>query len=207
MTPARATPARAVLHARAVLLVAGAGFLALALTVGLLGGVPADTAVREAMLDLATPAVVALMRIVNYGGDKIVLGPATLVLLLASARARRRWWLWLALMALAPLAEGVLKEIVARPRPEGGGLAFPSGHATAAAAYFGAVAYLAGSAPSRAVCLGLRLVALVAVLAVAAARVVLGAHWPSDALGGIALGAALVALAALVDESRERAGR
>jgi membrane-associated phospholipid phosphatase len=39
---------------------------------------------------------------------------------------------------------------------------------------------------------------LLAGLLVALARVILGAHWPSDALGGLALGLALASGAALL---------
>jgi membrane-associated phospholipid phosphatase len=163
----------------------------------LAGTPPLDHAVREAVLQAAGPALVAVMRVVNWGGEATVLLPGTLLLYLVFPRARRRAWIWVALMAAAPLAEGGLKFLVARPRPEGTGLAFPSGHATAAAAFFGAVFYLAGSLPPAAR-RAVRGLAVVAIVLVATARVVLRAHWPSDVLGGIALGLALASAAALV---------
>jgi membrane-associated phospholipid phosphatase len=43
-----------------------------------------------------------------------------------------------------------------------------------------------------------RLAALVGALLVAVARVMLRAHWPSDALAGVALGLALASVAALI---------
>ena len=49
-----------------------------------------------------------------------------------------------------------------------------------------------------------RTAALVIIVLVAAARVMLRAHWPSDALGGIALGLALASVAALLAWPRER---
>ena len=84
-------------------------------------------------------------------------------------------------------------------------MGFPSGHATAAAAFFGAVFYLAESLrpPARRL---VRVAALVIIVLVATARVMLRAHWPSDALAGIALGLALAsgaALAAGLGTSRE----
>jgi undecaprenyl-diphosphatase len=102
-------------------------------------------------------------------------------------------------MASAPLAEWTLKHVVARARPEDPSLGFPSGHATAAAAFFGAVLYLARDlrAPWRAL---VRTLAVVAIVLVAVARVVLRAHWPSDALAGVALGLALASAAAIVSE-------
>jgi undecaprenyl-diphosphatase len=180
------------------LIVGGGGFVLLATLVGMVGLLPGDAAVRETLMGWASPTVVAVMRVANWGGDKFVLAAALLLLLVASAQARTRWWLWGGLMLAAPLAEGTIKELVARPRPEGLGYGFPSGHATAAAAFFGAVFYLAGSLRSRAARRPVRALALLAALLVALARVILNAHWPSDALAGLALGSALASGAALL---------
>jgi undecaprenyl-diphosphatase len=184
-------------RSRAVLLVAGAAFLALAGAVALLGTLPMDAAIRDALLAWATPPVLTVMRVVNYAGDWRVILPGTLLLFVVFTRARARWWIWLGLMVAAPIAEWALKQAIGRPRPEDASLGFPSGHATAAAAFFGAVVYLAGALPSRRACLVVRGLALGAVVLVAAARVMLRAHWPSDVLAGIALGLALAAGAAL----------
>ncbi len=192
------------LHPRGVLLVSAACFVTLAVAALLAGVLPADVAVREALLAAATPPVVAAVRIANWGGDWRLLLPATIALVLVFPRARRHWWLWLGLMVIAPLLEGMAKILIGRPRPEALSMGFPSGHATAAAAFFGAVIYLAGSLPSRPACRTVRLLALAAVALVAVARVILRAHWPSDVLGGIALGLGLAAVAALVD-ARPRA--
>lgn len=180
------------------LLLAGGCFLALT-GVTLLGGVLSpDVVVRDALLAWATPSVLRVMRVANSVGDWRVILPGTLVLLLVSARARARWWIWLGLMVMAPIAEGALKHLIGRARPEDPSLGFPSGHATAAAAFLGAVVYLAGGLPSRAACLALRILAVIVLVLVAAARVMLRAHWPSDALAGIALGLALASATALV---------
>src|SRR6185437_6811933 len=126
---------------------------------------------------MATPAVVAVMRIVNRAGDWRVLLPGTLLLFVVFRRARERWWLWAGLMAVAPLLGGSFKYLVGRPRPEDASLGFPSGHSTAAAAFFGAVMFLAGALPSR-VRPWVRLVSVVMILLVGMARVILRAHWP-----------------------------
>jgi undecaprenyl-diphosphatase len=164
-----------------------------------IGVLPADAAVREALLAWTSPAVIGLMRIVNRGGDWRVLLPATLILLLVFRRARERWWVWIALMIAAPALEGTLKAAIGRPRPEGPAFGFPSGHATAAAAFFGAVLYLAGSLPARWRRL-VRALAVVCIVLVGLARIVLRAHWPSDVLGGITLGLGLATIAAIVSE-------
>lgn len=186
------------LRSTTLLLLSAAGFGALAVAVTLGGIATADSAVRDVLLALAAPPVVAIMRVVNFGGDKYVLIPATLLLFVVFPRARQRWWVWIGLMVATPAVEGVLKAVIARPRPEGLGFGFPSGHAAAAAAFFGAVAYLAGSLPSRAAGRTVRALALALVVLVALARVILRAHWPSDALGGVALGLTLASAAALL---------
>ncbi len=184
-------------RSRAMLVVTGAAFLALACAVALLGTLPMDAAIRDALLAWATPPMLAAMHVVNYAGDWRVILPGTLLLFVVFARARVRWWIWLGLMVAAPIAEWTLKRVIGRPRPEDAALSFPSGHATAAAAFFGAVVYLAGALPSRTARLVVRGLALAAVVLVGAARVMLRAHWPSDVLAGIALGLTLAAAAAL----------
>jgi membrane-associated phospholipid phosphatase len=184
-------------RARAFLLVSGLSFVALALAVVWFGILPFDRPLRASVLALASPSLLAVMRVVNYAGAWQVLLPGTLLLFVVFARARPSWWVWLALMIAAPLAEWSLKLAIGRPRPEGLALGFPSGHATAAAAFFGAVLYLAGTLTGGARWT-LRVVAVTAIAAVALARVMLRAHWPSDALAGIALGLALASAAAIV---------
>jgi membrane-associated phospholipid phosphatase len=188
-------------HPRGVLLVTSAFFIALALAALLFGALPADDATRDTLLALASPPVIAVMRIVNHMGDWRALVPGTLLLFVVFPRARERWWIWVVLMITAPLVEGSLKYLVGRSRPENLSYGFPSGHSTAAAAFFGAVIYLAGSLPDPA-CRWVRALAPVGILLVGLARVILRAHWPSDVLGGIALGLALASAAALLEARR-----
>lgn len=182
---------------RVALLVSGACFLTLALAVAVLGTPPGDAVLRDALLAFATPPIVAAMRAINWAGSWRLLLPATLLLLVAFPRARARWYLWIGLMIAAPATEGLLKVVIGRQRPEDASMGFPSGHATAAAAFFGAVIYLSGPFPSPARRL-VRAAALAVIVLVAVARVILRAHWPSDALAGIALGTAFASAAALL---------
>ena len=188
---------------RAVLLVAAGAFIVLALAVLLIGTERADAAIREALLGVASPAILGLMRVVNVAGDWRFLLPATLLLFAVFDRARRTWWVWITLMVAAPLAEGVSKMLVGRPRPEGAAYGFPSGHATAAAAYCGALLYLS-EALSLTTRRTVRLAAVLLMVLVGIARVMLRAHWPSDVVGGFALGLALASAAALLAARMER---
>jgi undecaprenyl-diphosphatase len=184
-------------RARALLAVTAGAFLALSLAIVLLGDLPLDAAVRTTLLGWASPAVLAVMRAVNRAGEWQLLLPGSLAILVLSARARAGWWVWAALIVAAPVAEWATKFLIGRPRPEDLSLGFPSGHATAAGAFFGAVLYLAEAIPGRGLRLAVQATALSGALLVAVARVMLRAHWPSDALGGVALGLALASVAAL----------
>jgi undecaprenyl-diphosphatase len=197
MTTAASSPA-----ARTVLMVAGGAFLVLSLAVALIGALPGDAWTRQAVLAWE-PDLVRLMRVVNHGGTWPFLAPAALLLIYFSPSIRAGWWAWGIAFVLAPVIEGTAKFLVGRSRPEGLAYGFPSGHAAAAAVYFAAVWYAAGdlSPHLRRI---VRTAAAVAIALVALARIVLRAHWPSDALGGIALGIACAAAAALISASTRR---
>ena len=188
------------LHPHSLLAVTGACFTAIAVFIVLWGAFPADAFIRESLLNVAGPTVVSIFRVFNMGGDWRGLVPGTLLLFVVFPRARERWWLWIALMLSAPLCEWTLKQVFMRPRPENLSFSFPSGHSTAAAAFFGAVIYLCGSLPPRRRDLVRALAALMIVL-VGLARVILRAHWPSDVVAGFALGLALATIASLLAAS------
>ena len=183
-----------------MLILTAACFVALTAAVILAGAHPADGAVRDGLLALNTPVLVAVMRVVTHLGHAWFLVPAMAVLLAVFAEARARWWVWVAAMLLAPIAETAFKTLIGRPRPFDASFGFPSGHATAAAAFFGALIYLAGSLrpPART---WVRALAGLAIVLVALSRVLLRAHWPSDVIGGVALGLALASAAALLGRS------
>ena len=195
---------RRILHPHGMLILTSACFVAMTLAVLLAGAHPADGAARDTLLALNTPAVVAVMRVITQLGHAWFLVPAMAVLLAVFAEARPRWWIWVGVMVLAPIAEAALKALIGRPRPFDPSFGFPSGHATAAATFFGAVIYLAGALrpPTRT---WVRLLAGLAIVLVGLSRVMLRAHWPSDVIGGVALGLALASAAALLAPPAPRA--
>jgi membrane-associated phospholipid phosphatase len=122
---------------------------------------------------------------------------------------RRLWTLaaWaLATMFLANLGGLVGKEGIDRPRPEfaepiatGTGASFPSGHALLAVAgmailLFAVLPLLSGTGARRCAWITAGVIAV----STAASRPLLGVHWMSDVLAGMALGLAVVAASLLL---------
>jgi undecaprenyl-diphosphatase len=97
-------------------------------------------------------------------------------------------------LAGASALSNLTKLAVARARPEDGlvdtiGYAFPSGHSTAAAAGWIALAFVVGATvATRRARLLILAAALLIIAIVGASRVYLGVHWSTDVLGGWALG-------------------
>ena len=177
-------------------------FVAVAGGVLVAGVLPGDQWLRELILTHVPAQALDAFKWINYAGNWRVLVPAAPLLLLFP-RARRHWWVWLTVIVAAPVFESLLKPVIGRPRPESAAFGFPSGHATAAAAYFGALIYAA--ADLRPVARRIvRAAAACLIVLVGLARIVLHAHWPSDVLGGIALGLACAAAAALISSPTAR---
>jgi membrane-associated phospholipid phosphatase len=138
--------------------------------------------------------------------DAGTLVPAALMVtaLVAACLATRRWT-GAVLAAVAEPLSIVLTEYVLKPldgRTLGGGLAFPSGHATAMFALAVTVAVLLADPPRRRWPPAARvlavLVALMAAAAVALAMVALNAHYVTDAIGGAAVGTGVTLACALI---------
>jgi membrane-associated phospholipid phosphatase len=191
---------------RLILVLAGAAFVLLTAT-ALEGTVAGEAELRRALMRWASPAVVDVLRVLNFAGDWRVILPCGVILIALLPRARARWWVWLGLIIAVPLVIGAVQYLVGRTRPEDLSLGFPSGHVTAATAFFGVASFLAGTMPSRGARLAVQVGAAVIILLVALARVVLRAHWPSDVLGGVALGLALASAAAVLAQVPEGKAR
>jgi undecaprenyl-diphosphatase len=182
--------------------VVAAGIVAVTAIAAATGVLPGEEALRAAVRGVSSADIRQLARTIRPLGTWWGLVPGLLLLLVVSRHARQRWWLWGAVLIVAPLAGEALQELVERPRPRGAALGFPSGHATAIAAFAVVTIYLVGrsglSRPARAlVIVGVGLLTL----AMGLSRMVLDAHWTLDVVAGFALGAASAAIAAWWDTS------
>jgi undecaprenyl-diphosphatase len=145
-----------------------------------------------------TAALSGVARVLTWAGSAFLLLVLALITCLALARAGlRREALAVALsLGGAMLISDWVKLLLSRSRPPlehlqaVTGSSFPSGHATQASAFWFSLVFVlpaAGASPKLAPVAGG--LALLIVLAVAASRVYLGVHYPSDVLAGLLLGA------------------
>ena len=155
----------------------------------------------------ATGTSLDLLGYLTQAGGTIVI---TVITLAAIAYAMRRPDRWSAILFILAVVGGqllfanVLKTAIGRTRPDlppfsiFSGRAFPSGHATAAAAVWSTVALIVSRGRSRRARAMLVGGAVCLAVAVACSRVFIGAHWTSDVIGGLILGWTWFGLCAVV---------
>ena len=148
------------------------------------------TSLASSMLDFVT----------SFGSTGVIVGFAVAVFVVEMVRRPSRWLpvFLIAVCVGQTLLSTQIKELVDRIRPTANPIAhtlgpsFPSGHTTGAAACFAAFALVLGRGRSRNTQAVLAGAAVFVACAVAASRVLLGVHWLSDVLGGLALGLGVV---------------
>jgi membrane-associated phospholipid phosphatase len=157
-----------------------------------------DAAVLRSVAEQRSPTALTAARVITHLGDLwVVAGLGTTLVLVARWRAGR----WDAAKLVAVVVGGALvitavsKTLTGRPRPDEAltatvSLAFPSGHASRAAAVYMLLAWLAIRwAKYPATRYVVPVLAVGMALATGWSRVLLGVHWPTDILAGFALGA------------------
>jgi membrane protein DedA with SNARE-associated domain/membrane-associated phospholipid phosphatase len=164
-----------------------------------------------------SPALTGAFKAVSVLGSTAFIVPAAVViggLLAWRARSWRPVLVPAGAYGGSALLYGVVKVLVARPRPpvalavgRFGGWSFPSGHATQAVAFYGALAYLlSGITPSWSRKVMAWTAAACLALLIGLSRCYLGAHWASDVAAGWTLGGLwLFAVVALSSVSRDTA--
>ena len=191
----------------------GAGGL-IAVMEDLLTGDPlvrADVAIHRFLQSLRTEPADAVMVTITALGDGIVIAAAAAALI-GTLLWQRAWRLALAAgttIAATAVLVPIMKLLLHKPRPitiyrGAEAFSFPSGHTAMTAVVFGIAAVLA----ARRLSFGMRLAVFglyaLWVGLVGFSRIYLAAHWPSDVLGGLFMGLALVAAFALwLDLSEE----
>ena len=168
---------------------------------------PADERIAHAIQGIDVPAFGGFLDFVNLLGDAWLYVTLTLVLSAAFVAVRAGSEALLLVVTFAPRGlNSLIKGFVERPRPspelidgpqDASGFGFPSGHTVGTTVLFALLFFLLPVlVPWRPVRWALQGGCLLLVLAAGPARVYVGVHWPSDALGGYLL--ALLFLAPLV---------
>ena len=140
-----------------------------------------------------------------FGGTPVIIAVAVIAAVVEYVRTRRAaiFGFMTVVVAGESIVTWATKTIVARPRPNihrltgFSGASFPSGHAAAAAATFAAVAFLVGRGRSPRVKALLAAAAAAIAVGVATTRVLLGVHWLTDVLAGLAVGWAWFAISSI----------
>lgn len=145
----------------------------------------------------ATPLSTRVLRMLTQLGGAVVLAPLAAVVAFVGSR-RGKPLVVTGFLALSVggqfLVVNGIKSVVSRARPDlvrltgFSGSSFPSGHAAAAAASLAAFALVLGRRRSRPVRKALAATAVGLAVAVASTRVLLGVHWLTDVLAGLAVG-------------------
>ncbi len=145
----------------------------------------------------ADSASIDVLRLITWLGDTVVVVAALLAAGLVDYLRHRRLAVF-AFLGAAIVGEKLivngLKEIVDRVRPDlmplvgWDGPSFPSGHAAAAAVAWPAVAFVLGRGSARVPRALLAAGAALIAVAVAASRALLGVHWLTDIVAGLAIG-------------------
>lgn len=169
-----------------------------------------DRQLLDALQSVANATLDMVGSLTTVAGQAEVMAGIALGLVIARLRARRAdFWVPLAI-ALVVLIEAIGKILVAQPSPahelsrgfavlpgiqDPFGNSFPSGHVARDAFLL----FVINGWP--------RLLTAVALVLVGLTRVYLGEHWPSDVVGGLALGAAVAWVVLAVARSRSRSSQ
>lgn len=203
-----------------VVVIAGVicGWIFVALTQDVLAheeAVLSDAGVTRFIVDHRVAWATGLMKGVTRLGSDAVLIPLVVVLG-GYMLLRRKDWRSAVLLAAALVGANacyqIAKPLVSRARPPEAlhlvgvtGYSFPSGHATASIAVWGAVALVLTAGRARPLKAAIWICAGLVAALVAFSRVYLGVHWWTDVVGGLAVGGAwLCVLAAITLTGRGR---
>lgn len=204
-----------------------AGLAALVASTCLFGVILEDVLARDEIAVFDAPIVrfvaenrVAWLTFVMKGVSQ--LGRAEFIIILTVAAGlyfhqRTGQWRPLLLLLAAAGGAGVLdliaKLVIAQPRPPAvwmvvpaTGYAFPSGHTTLSAVYFTLAHFSARVRHTWRAKVFIYTVAVAIAFLIGVSRVYLGAHWPTDVVGGWALAVAWLAILLLTTSTIEASG-
>ncbi|AJY74691.1 phosphatase PAP2 family protein [Paenibacillus beijingensis] len=189
----------------AVLLTLGFALIAMMVRYEKIAGF--DSAIISVITGLRSSALTPVMRFFSaIGGGTVstILSFVMLGILYLIFRQRRELIFFLFVSVGSLLINSLFKNLFQRERPisqfvEEGGFSFPSGQSMAAMALYGTAAYLlARHAASTKAKIVIIAISLSMVVIIGASRIYLGAHYPSDIMGGYSATAAWLCLSVVL---------
>jgi undecaprenyl-diphosphatase len=193
--------------------------LALSVLASVIGTLPGDIAVERFIQRTPQPPARWIADFGNWIGSATPVVVITLTLAVVLFARHYQWEAGILLLTFAARAiNPVLKTIIDSPRPtanvvrvteHASGLGFPSGHASGSMLGFGAIAVVTSTViEDRTIRRVIQAVCALLILIVGFGRIYVGAHWPSDVLGGYLWGVLLLAaIVALINALRRRRSR
>lgn len=156
--------------------------------------------------DLRTPLLDGIMTAITQLGDTWVVIAVTAAV--ATWLAHKRLWrvliFWLTAVGSGSLINSAIKLALQRARPgdlnyDGVSVfSFPSGHSTTNAVLYGFLLIIVGRHLRIGARVGVAVAGIALIGLIGFSRLYLGAHWVSDVVGGLAFGAAWLALLGIV---------
>ncbi len=153
----------------------------------------------------------SLMKVVTYLGSGWVLIPTMSTVAVIDWRRRHTWtaaWFLATVGIGIVLLNKTLKRLIMRERPpvehlvEAAGSSFPSGHSASAAACWLAISFVVGGWMPRRARPWLYAAAVAIACLVASSRALLGVHWVTDVVTGLAVGWAWFGVVAIAFSGR-----
>jgi membrane-associated phospholipid phosphatase len=161
-----------------------------------------DAAIAIQVSRWREPALTDVMLVITSLGDSAYL--IFIGFLIAATLAARRAWRATGAAVTAfltlPLAVSTIKSTLARARPTAelysgaDAFSFPSGHAANSALIYGTLALMTFTSLKGAAKWVATSALVLLIVLIAFSRIYTGAHWPSDALAGLALGAGVLSM-------------
>lgn len=160
-----------------------------------------NTAIYHVFRGLRNQYTDHVMLSITFLGDKRLYLAMTITLSawLAIYKEFRTLWHWLLLASLTVVIAGLVKHGIQCPRPTGlvvtpKGYSFPSGHASLSTAFFTFLAIMLGRQRSKLYKTVVNTTAGILISMIIMSRLYLGAHWLTDVIGGLLLGASCALL-------------
>lgn len=163
-----------------------------------------DRPVERFFVHHREPLLTTVMKGVTFfGSAPLVLGVMVVTIFLSWRRARRAVPIFMASALIGgQVLDDIVKSLVVRPRPDisplvqASGSSFPSGHATAGTTLCLGLAYVLTRRRDWGPSIWIWTAAACAAFLIGLSRVYLGVHWPTDVIGGLALGTGWTAVCA-----------